>query len=293
MTLQILRVAGLAAALLAGAALPALADDPVVVKINGKEYHRSALEELLKASPNRAIKLADVYPQVLENFVPGQILLAEATKAKLADDPVVKQQQKLAAEQVLGEAFLRKKVEASLTDDVLRKQYDELKSKGVLKSQAQVQARHILVDKEDEAKQIITDLKGGAKFEDIAKAKSKDPSGKENGGDLGFFGQQDMVPEFSAVAFKLKKGELSETPVQTKFGWHVIQVTDTRSLPAPAFEDVKPQLKQQLGQQAAQKAIGELISAAKIEVFDLNGKPLPQGGPAGAPAGDAGIPVKP
>jgi peptidyl-prolyl cis-trans isomerase C len=126
-------------------------------------------------------------------------------------------------------------------------------------------ARHILVEKEDEAKTIIASLKKGAKFEDIAKKQSKDPGSGANGGDLDWAPAASYVPEFSQAMIKLAKGEVSETPVQSQFGWHVIRVDDIREAELPKLEEVKPQVVQQLTQQKLQKYQTDLREKAKVE----------------------------
>ena len=135
-------------------------------------------------------------------------------------------------------------------------------------------ARHILVEKEDDAKAIIAALDKGADFATLAKEKSTDPA-KDNGGDLGFFSREDMVPEFADAAFKLQKGEYTKTPVHSQFGWHVIKVEDRRTAAPPSFEDSKQQLTNELAREVIGAKIKDLRSGAKIEMFALDGSPLP------------------
>jgi peptidyl-prolyl cis-trans isomerase C len=139
-----------------------------------------------------------------------------------------------------------------------------------------VHARHILVATEDEAKAVLADLKKGADFATLAKEKSKDPSGKTNGGDLGYFTKEQMVPEFAETAFKLPKGQLSE-PVKTQFGWHIIKVEDKRTKPVPTYEQVKPQLEQYVMRNAQAEILTKLRADAKIEKV-----PAPSDTPAAA-----------
>jgi peptidyl-prolyl cis-trans isomerase C len=128
----------------------------------------------------------------------------------------------------------------------------------------EVHARHILLKTEDEAKAVLADLKKGGDFEKLAKEKSTDPSAKTNGGDLGYFGKGQMVPEFADAAFKLNKGDLSE-PVKSQFGWHVIRSEDKRTKPVPEFDKVKPQLEQFVVRNAQASLIKKLRDEAKIE----------------------------
>lgn len=247
-------------------------DDPVVAKVNGREIHRSTLLETYESSQFRQVPLEMVYDQVLDYVVTGQILLGEAKKQNLENDPKVKDAMKAAQERILQQAYLSRKVDAEITEATLKKRYDETVKTAQPKEE--VKARHILVDSEEQAKKIIADIKGGAKFEDLAAAQTKDPSGKENGGDLGFFAKDEMVAEFANAAFALKPGEMTQTPVKTQFGWHVIKVEDRRQVPPPSFEESKQGIRAELAQETVQTVIEKLQKSAKIERFDADGKPL-------------------
>ncbi len=134
-------------------------------------------------------------------------------------------------------------------------------------AEQEVHARHILVATEEEAKEIEAELKKGADFATLAKEKSKDPSGAANGGDLGYFTKDQMVPEFAEAAFKLDKGQISD-PVHTQFGWHIIKVEDKRTKPTPTFEEVKPQLDNYVARRAQEELVDNLRKSAKIERLD-------------------------
>jgi len=136
----------------------------------------------------------------------------------------------------------------------------------------EVHARHILVDNEDLAKKIIGDLKKGGDFAALAKEYSKDP-GSDHSGDLGFFKQDEMVPEFAAAAFAMQPGQTSETPVHTQFGWHVIQVLERRHAEAPSFEQAHDELRQKVVQEGVQKALADARSRVTVEEFNLDGSP--------------------
>src|ERR1700733_12591710 len=140
---------------------------------------------------------------------------------------------------VLMEALLKRTGESAMTDEAMHKVYDEAVKQ--MANEQEVHARHILVTTEDEAKAVAAALKKGADFAALAKDKSKDPSAAD-GGDLGYFTKDQMVPEFADVAFKLDKGQISD-PVHTQFGWHVIKVEDKRTKPTPTFDEVKGQLE--------------------------------------------------
>src|SRR6202034_2466653 len=158
---------------------------------------------------------------------------------------------------------------SSLSEDAERKVYEEAVKQ--VKSEPEVHARHILVPTEDEAKAIVAQLKGGADFAALSKEKSKDP-GAADGGDLGYFTKDQMVPEFSAVAFKLDKGQISD-PVKTQFGWHVIKVEDKRTKPTPTFEQVKPQIDNYVAHRGQAELVDKLRSAANIERLDKPAAP--------------------
>jgi peptidyl-prolyl cis-trans isomerase C len=268
-----LRVAALAA-LLAAAAMPVLAADadPVVASVNGKDIHRSALIDAQQAIPQlRQMPLEMVYDQLLDHVVTAQILLDQAKKQKLEDDPQVKAAFKEAQARILQQAYLAKRVDGDISEDAIKKRYEELKKTAQPKEEVKVS--HILVDSEEAAKAVIADLKSGVKFEDEAKAKTKDPSGATNGGDLGYIGKGDTVPEFSDAAFKLKPGEITETPVKTQFGWHVIKAEDHRIAPPPSYDDSKGAIKNELAQQDVQKVIDGLKKSAQVKRFNIDGTP--------------------
>jgi peptidyl-prolyl cis-trans isomerase C len=148
------------------------------------------------------------------------------------------------------------------------------------KPQEQVSARHILVKTEDEAKAVIADLKKGGDFAAIAKDKSNDPGTKATGGDLGWFVKEDMVPEFSDAAFKLQKGQYTETPVKTQFGYHVIMLLDRRTAPAPSLDEARPQVLALLQRELLDQKVKELRAGAKIEVFNIDGSKPAAASPA-------------
>src|SRR5579859_5940917 len=232
MTVRSPRALVLAAALTTSFALPVLAagDDPVVAVVNGKEIKRSAVIELQQSIPQaRQLPLEQIYPQLLDQAVVNELILGEAKKSKLENDPKVKEAFTEAQNNILRNAWLSKKIEGAITEPQVKARYDELLK--TAQPEEQVHARHILVDSEDAAKAVLADLKAGTSFEDEAKAKSKDPSAKTNGGDLGFITKGETVAEFSDAAFKLKPGETTTTPVKTQFGYHIIKVDDRRMAP--------------------------------------------------------------
>jgi peptidyl-prolyl cis-trans isomerase C len=268
-----------AAALVLALAVPPLAaqekkPDPVVAEVNGEKILLSDLVATYRSLPARLqqVPFEQLYRPLLEHAIAIRLLSAEGRKANLQDSEAVKKRLKFMEIQYVYEAYVEKIVNERATEAKLKEAYEAFVKEH--KGEEEVRASHILVKTEQEAKDIIAQLEKGADFEKLAKEKSIDPSKNKNGGDLGFFTKQQMVKEFAEAAFALKKGETSKTPVKTQFGWHVIRVTDRRTTEAPKFDQVKDQLKQKLSETIAQEEINKLRGAAKIERFDVEGKPL-------------------
>jgi peptidyl-prolyl cis-trans isomerase C len=256
------------AALLGVSAAPLRAqNDPVIARANGVDIHESDLaiaeDEIGSNMPQMA---PDQKREYLITYLADVIVLSQAAEQQnLANDPEVKQRLAFDRNKILMEAMLQKAGQAAQTDDALHKVYDvAVKQMG---NEEEIHARHILVPTEDEAKQIEAALKGGADFAKLAKEKSKDPSGAESGGDLGWFTKDQMVPEFAEAAFKLNKGQISD-PVHTQFGWHVILVEDKRIKPTPTFDQVKSQLQTYVAHRAQAELVDNLRKTAKIERLD-------------------------
>ncbi len=264
--------------LMPAATLRAEGSDPLIARVNGVDIHESDLviaeEEIGSNMPAMAPPQKRDY---LITYLADVIMLAQAAEQqKLADDDAVKRQIAFERSKVLMEAILQKAGESGATDDALHKVYDEAIKQ--MPKEEEVRARHILVATEEEAKEIEAELKKGADFATLAKEKSKDPSGAANGGDLGYFTKDQMVPEFAEVAFKLDKGQISD-PVHTQFGWHIIQVEDKRIKPTPTFEEVKPQLVNYAARRAQEQLVENLRKSAKIERLD---QPAAPAAPSGA-----------
>ncbi len=262
--------------------------DPVVARIDKVELHRSDVMNAMRALPPqlRQQPADKLYPMVLNNMI-AEVLLSQAgRKAKLADDPLVKKRLAQVQDQLIAEAYVEQLVGKSATEQKLHANYDKYVKDAPPREE--VSARHILLPTEADAKAVIEELKKGADFAKLAKEKTTDPAGKSSGGELGYFTKEDMVPEFADAAFKLKKGEYTQTPVKTQFGWHVIKVEDRRTAPAPTFDQVKPRLVEQIRQEVIGAKVRELAAASKIEAFNPDGsKPTPAPAAASAPAAGA------
>jgi peptidyl-prolyl cis-trans isomerase C len=188
----------------------------------------------------------------------------EAEKKKIAENPDFKRRLAFLRNKLLMGFELQEEAKAAVSENGMQQTYqDAVKS---MAGQEEVRARHILVESEDEAKTILTELKGGADFATLAKEKSKDP-GAAQGGDLGYFSKEQMVPEFADVAFKMYAGQLSN-PVKTQFGWHIIKVEDKRVREAPEFDKVKDQIESYMMRKAQTDYVTKLRQTAKIERLD-------------------------
>jgi peptidyl-prolyl cis-trans isomerase C len=280
---MLLAVLALASALatVAFAPAPARADDadPVLARVNGTEIKAS---DVAAAEEEIGANLPPMAPDARKDYVltllTDTTLVAQAAEAKkLGDTTAFKTKLAFARNRLLSEALLNQEGKAALTDEAMHKVYDEaVKQMGAEK---EVRARHILVETEDEAKAVLSELKKGADFAELAKKKSKDPGGAE-GGDLGYFTKEQMVPEFAEVAFKLEPGKLSD-PVKSQFGWHIIKVEDKRDKPIPTFDKVKDQIESFLTRKTQAELVSKLRQEAKIERTAAAPKPA---APDAAPA---------
>ena len=260
---------GVAGGLGVGAAA-AQAPDPVVAKVGDAEIRSSDVSEAAQSLPDqyRSMPAAQLYPMLLDQVIDQKALGMLARKQGLDHDPAVMRTMARAQEQVLQNAVISKAVMPSVTEEALHARYD--KDVAGKTGEEEVHARHILVASEADAAKIIADLKKGGDFAAIAKAKSSDP-GAASGGDLGFFKKDDMLPEFSAAAFALQPGQITEKPVKTQYGWHVIKVEERRAAPAPSFEQAHDELRQTMVQEGVQKVLAEARSGLVIEKFNPDG----------------------
>ncbi|MGF1626634.1 MAG: peptidylprolyl isomerase [Alphaproteobacteria bacterium] len=248
--------------------------DQVVATVGGQAITIADLERAYRDLPEqfRQMPFQMLYPNLVENAIDSQLLLAAARSAGLADDPEVVERVEAYQDRVMQQVYLDNTLDAQLTDAVLQAEYDA--QIGELPDQFEVRASHILVETEEEAAEIIGLLDEGADFATLANERSTGPSGP-NGGDLGFFGAGPtrMVPEFEEAAFALEVDSYTEQPVQTQFGWHVILVTDRRPVAKPTFEEVRDQLRNQMAEQVINDALSDLREGVEIETFNLDGTP--------------------
>lgn len=253
----------LAFALLSGAAFAQ--DSKVIARVDGspitEEDLKIALEELGPSLPQQ-LDAGQRRTYAIDYLIDLKIVAAQAAKDKMADTEDFKKRLGQTRERLLMEALLTREGEKGASDEAMKKFYDET-VKG-LKPAQEVKARHILVEKEEEAKAALARIKKGEDFAKLAAELSKDPGSGKEGGDLGWFEKERMVPEFAEAAFKLPKGGVSEI-VKTQFGYHIIQVEDIREKAPPPYDAVKEQLRRYMVQKSQQDLVLKLREAAKVE----------------------------
>jgi peptidyl-prolyl cis-trans isomerase C len=252
----------------APAAAPA---DPIIAKVNDHVIRQSDVKAAAETLPEnaRGMPAQVLLPMLLDQVIDGQALLISARKQGLDKDPTVSRQMSDASDRALQSALIGRQVGPTLTEDAVRARYDrDIAGKP---GEEEVHARHILVADEAEAKKIIAELKKGGDFAALAKKYSTDPGGAAQGGDLGFFRQSEMVPEFATAAFAMKPGEISAEPVHTQFGWHVIKLEERRTAPPPSFEQSHDEIRQKMIQEGVTAVIAKARADVKIERFNMDG----------------------
>jgi peptidyl-prolyl cis-trans isomerase C len=255
---------------------PVAAEDPVAAVVNGEKIYRSEVMFIVSVLPDqfKQMPASALYPQIVERLVDRKLAAQAAKKEGYLDRPDIKRRLQIEQEQVLQDAYLIAKIEESLTDDRLKAAYDK-KVAGASKEE-EVRARHILLKTEDDAKKVIGELEKGADFAKLATERSVGPT-SGNGGDLGFFKKEQMVPPFAEAAFAMKKGDYSHTPVQTQFGWHVIKVEDRRAAKVPSFEDSKEALKEEEARSVAGDVLAKMRQGAEVTIMPPDAQPAPGG----------------
>jgi peptidyl-prolyl cis-trans isomerase C len=257
-----------AALVVACSTLATIAAAQNIAIVNGVAIPKAKLESIVSLQALKAKAAGQqLPPNFADNLKPQlidlEIYAQEATKRGLAATDEFKLQIELAKQSALANALFEDfKNKSPVTEADIKAEYDKFAKEN---SGKEYKARHILVEKEDAAKAIIANLKKGGKFEVIAKKESKDPGSGANGGDLDWAGATSYVKEFSDAMVKLEKGKMTETPVKTQFGYHIIRLDDVREAQLPPLDQVKPQIKQQLEQQKMAKFQDELRKSAKVE----------------------------
>jgi len=266
------------------AALPAMAQtpapaapaNPVIATVNDQPIHMSDVQIAAQNLPAQMQQLPaqQLFPLLVNQLIDRKALLAAANAEKLQENPQVAAAMADAADEKLENAYVQEKVAPQVTDAAIQAAY---KTQYAGKpGPEQVEARHILVKTQTQAQSIIEQLNHGANFAALAQKFSIDP-GAANGGELGWFAQNQMVPAFSNAAFALKPGHYTKTPVQSQFGWHVILCEGRRTAPTPSLSDVKDQISQNLADAAIKSTLADARSKVKIQVFGADGSPANNG----------------
>jgi peptidyl-prolyl cis-trans isomerase C len=259
---MIVKPARLLLALTAMVALPSFAQN--VATVNGKPIPAAKVDQVVKqvVAQGKATDSPQLREAIKKDLIGREVLIQEADKQGIGTRPDVKNAIDNARQSIIINAMLADYIKKNPVKDAdIKAEYDKYKAQV---GEKEYHARHILVATEDEAKQIIAKLKGGAKFEDLAK-QSKDPGSAQNGGDLDWASPASFVPEFSKAMTSLQKGAITETPVHSQFGWHVIKLEDVRPAKIPPFEEVKQQVAESLQQRKLAAYREELMKKAKIQ----------------------------
>ena len=245
----------------------------IVATVDGKPIFLSEIIGMAQRLPEqyRKMSLEAVYPSLLTRAIDSKLVTLEGRRAGFSKDPDVKKRLLDVEDQIISEIFLTKTIGSQVTEEALQKIYSETKSE--MASGDQIKARLILLDSEEKAMEIIKKLQAGGEFAKLASEYSTGPSAA-SGGDLGWFGEGQMVPEFSKAAFALNPGDIVTKPVKTQFGWHIILVEDRKVSAPPSFDEAKEQLASTMSQKLLKELIETLRTKAKIVRFQADGTPV-------------------
>ncbi len=270
-TVSRLLVVALALAPIGAARAQDAAADPILANVDGQPIRMSDVRDAMENLPQNARSMPPqtLFPLLLDQMIDARALASEARKQGMDKDPTVQRQMRSAEARVLETAMLHKEIDPLITDAALRARYDRDVAGKV--GEEELHARHILVPDEAVARKIVADLKKGGDFVALSKQHSKDPGAAQQGGDLGFFKKDDMVPEFATAAFKLKDGEVTAEPVRTQFGWHVIQAIERKRAAPPDFDQARDDIRQKIIQEGVQSAVARARVGVKVERFNLDG----------------------
>ncbi|MBM3524455.1 MAG: peptidylprolyl isomerase [Alphaproteobacteria bacterium] len=249
------------------------AADPVIAIVDGAPIKRSDVLAMQRSLPPEAqqMPVEVLFPLILDRLIDVKLISQAGRRDNLDRDPEVRDRLVAFEERLIQDVYLKRKMAGAMTEDGIKARYAKYVAENPAESE--VSARHILVATEQKARDILAQIRGGADFAKLAGEHTLDPSGKQSGGDLGFFKKGEMVPEFSEMAFKLKEGEVAPSPVKTQFGWHVIRVDKIRTQ-AQSFDDLREQLTNDMAQEIVRAELGRLRQTAKVERFNLDGSPL-------------------
>ena len=244
--------------------------EKLVAEVDGESVFMAEILQMAKQLPSKYQKMAleVVYPSLLSRAIDARLVQKAGVKNGFSTDPEVQRRLSEIKGQIISEVFLKRTISSQITDEGLRSLYERTKSQ--MGGEEQIKARHILLNTEDKAIELIAILKKGAEFSEIASKHSTGPSAA-SGGDLGWFGKGQMVPAFSKAAFSLNPGEIVNQPVKTQFGWHIILVEDRKSAKPPSFDEARGQLASQMTQSLLKKLLENLRLKANIKRYNING----------------------
>jgi peptidyl-prolyl cis-trans isomerase C len=271
------------AATSSAATAPAVTPDPVVAIVNNMKIHMSDIEAAAQSAPPQLQQMqpAQLFPILVNQEIDRAALLIQAKKEGVEKQAAVAAAMKQAADVKLENAYVQEKIAPAISDAAIQADYE--KNYANKPGPEQVDARHILVASQAQAQQIIDQLNKGADFAKLAQKYSIDP-GAKNGGELGWFSQDQMVKPFADAAFALKPGTYTKTPVQTQFGWHIILSEGQRTAPPPKLADVQQQIRQELGNAAIEQTLKSVRADVKVQVFNPDGSPTTPDAGTAAPA---------
>ena len=240
----------------------------VAAVVNGDRLTVSEVRDLYDNTPqiHTQEKWDVFYGKAVDAWIGSRLLLQAANAANIKSTPEYKKQLEAAGNEIATRLYLRREIDKQISEEDLKKMYEQYKTNFV--SEKEMRARHILVDKEATANEVIAKITKGESFDELAKQYSK-----EKKVDLGYFTKDMMVPEFGKAAFAMKKGEYSQKPIKSQFGYHIILVDDVRSSQPLSYKDAEPQLKAIVGQEAMKKVMSDVNQGAKIEKYSLDGSP--------------------
>ncbi|MDF1748229.1 MAG: peptidylprolyl isomerase [Alphaproteobacteria bacterium] len=272
-----LSIAVLVGGFTCAAAMPSLAqsDDKTVAVVNGDPIKQSELVRFFQDLPKevQGAGMQGIYPLLLEEVIGRHVIAEKARAAGVQKDPELQERLKQVENELLYNYYVIKEAEKQVDDAAVRARYDELVAQ---QPQGQeIDVSHILVDTEEEAKEIIKEITAGKDFAELAKERSKDPGSASNGGSYGWSRKGQYVKPFEDAAFSLEPNTFTSEPVKTQFGWHIILVKDKRDIQPPAFEEVAPRIREQLAETKVRGIIQEAIKGATVERFDMDGNPMP------------------
>jgi peptidyl-prolyl cis-trans isomerase C len=260
------------AAQAAPAAPDAPAADPVVARVNGLTVNRSEVEQLRENLPPQyqQVPFDVLFPIILDRLIDMKLMAAAGRTDRLNDDAEVRRRVAAYEDRVIGDVYMQRAIAQTVSEDAVRARLEQ--AQRAAPATQQIHARHILVAQEAQAREIIADLQRGGDFAAIARQRSIDPGGRQDGGDLGWFSEGDMVPEFYAAATRIADGQISTEPVRTQFGWHVIKVEGRRTQTA-STDSLRERVVSDMTQEAIEALVGRLRQGAQIERFNADGTP--------------------